>query len=193
MLTQVMFYFLRHGETDWNKEHRAQGQRDVPLNRNGLEQASRACDLVKDLKIATICTSPLRRSMATAMLLQNAIGCRLKVIDELVECAWGDGEGQVKGQWFADWKAGLSHPQGAERYEEFIGRALCGINKALEQPGPVLIVSHGGVYWSIQENAGLGLESDIPNAVPVRHDPPRTGFTRSDNSQWMTTVLGNVG
>ena len=35
-------YFLRHGETDWNVAGRLQGQRDVPLNGRGRDQATAA-------------------------------------------------------------------------------------------------------------------------------------------------------
>ena len=42
MLPHQPFYFLRHGETDWNKERRLQGMTDVPLNPRGEEQAELA-------------------------------------------------------------------------------------------------------------------------------------------------------
>ena len=38
------FYFARHGETDWNRERRYQGSRDIPLNSTGRRQAD-ACSV----------------------------------------------------------------------------------------------------------------------------------------------------
>jgi probable phosphoglycerate mutase len=184
MLTPVPFLFLRHGETDWNRVQRTQGRSDVPLNANGRDQARRARDLLGGLEIATVCSSPLERALETAALLQVSLGCGLKVLDDLAECCWGEREGQVKGQWFEDWKLGRRTPDGAEPYARFLVRALRGINTALKQPGPVLIVSHGGVYWTVQKHAVLDSEFDIPNAVPVRHDPPKP-----DYPWWTATVL----
>lgn len=154
------------------------------LNGNGRDQARHACRLVSDLEIATVCASPLKRAFETAALLQTSLGCRLEVLDDLAECCWGEREGQVKGQWFEEWKLGRRTPDGAEPYARFLARALRGINTALQQPGPVLIVSHGGVYWTVQKHAALDSEFDISNAVPVRHDPPNP-----DYPWWTVTVL----
>ncbi|MBT4739275.1 MAG: hypothetical protein HOH20_11635 [Rhodospirillaceae bacterium] len=41
-LPRVPFFFLRHGETDWNKNRLAQGQTDTALNDTGRDQASSA-------------------------------------------------------------------------------------------------------------------------------------------------------
>ncbi len=119
------------------------------------------------------------------MILQKSLGCDLRVIETLSECSWGEQEGEIKGQWLDDWKAGERSPDGAEPYDQFIRRALGGINDALEQPGPVLIVSHGGVYLAVQKHAALDPAFDIPNAIPVRHDPPRDDFP-----WWTATDLG---
>lgn len=176
MLTPTEFYFLRHGETDWNLQGRAQGQTDVPLNENGRAQARAAQSLTKDLPIKTICSSPLARALETAQIIRETLNCPLEVVEDLRECSWGDCEGGSKGAWFQDWKSGTSNPPGAEPYGLFLERALSGLNTALCHPGPVLIVAHGGVYWSVQKYAALGAEFDLPNATPVRHEPPRDGF-----------------
>ena len=42
------FYFLRHGETEWNRTGRTQGQLDAPLNETGRAQASRAAEILAD-------------------------------------------------------------------------------------------------------------------------------------------------
>ncbi|MSQ85383.1 MAG: histidine phosphatase family protein [Alphaproteobacteria bacterium] len=62
MLTPAPFYFIRHGETDWNKLKLMQGQTDTPLNATGIFQAEAAAEIVSTRKIVTICTSPLRRA-----------------------------------------------------------------------------------------------------------------------------------
>ena len=35
----MLIYIVRHGETDWNKEHKVQGDVDIPLNKYGIHLA----------------------------------------------------------------------------------------------------------------------------------------------------------
>ncbi len=184
MLTPTAFYFLRHGETDWNLQGRAQGQTDVPLNERGRAQALAARAQTASLPIRTICSSPLSRALDTAKILSDDHDCPLEIVTDLRECSWGMAEGTAKGAWFEDWKRGRDNPAGAESYDYFLRRALKGLNRALAFPGPVLIVAHGGIYWSVQKHAALGAEFDLPNAAPIRHDPPRDGFP-----WWEATAL----
>jgi broad specificity phosphatase PhoE len=183
MLKPRPFFYLRHGETDWNRDHRAQGQTDVPLNERGLAQAHAAKALLQRCEVATICVSPLRRAHDTALIVNEDLGRPIVVIDELKEVGFGAAEGTSMREWVADWRRGTT-PQGAETYPGFIARALRGINAALAHGGPVLIVAHGGVYWAIQEHARIEREEALPNCVPIRHDPPAPGLPC-----WRATIV----
>jgi broad specificity phosphatase PhoE len=174
MLTLSPFYYLRHGETDWNVDGRMQGHTDVPLNANGLAQAARARDQLAGLNFATICTSPLSRARRTAEIVNEKHGRELVIIDALAECSFGPYEGQKAGAWYGTWLAGET-PDGVEPRLAFLRRAIDGINAALTHPGPVLIVAHGGVYWAIQEYAKLEKRS-LANCHPLRHEPPAADF-----------------
>ena len=44
-----LLYYIRHGETDWNREGRLQGQRDIPINAHGRAQARRCGEILRDL------------------------------------------------------------------------------------------------------------------------------------------------
>ena len=166
-LLRQTFYFLRHGETDWNRAGLVQGQVNTPLNGAGIAQARSAADLLQGAGIGAICTSPLDRAQLTAEI----IAARLHTIDNLRECRFGSREGHPKGAWYDAWRTGTT-PSGAERFAAFMERALDGLNEALAQSGPVLIVAHGGIYWAIERFAGIARRERIPNGVPLFHAPP---------------------
>lgn len=181
MISEKEFYFIRHGQTDWNLDHRAQGQTDVPLNAIGQKQAQKAALSATQWKFGTICSSPLSRAVATARTIADVSGAEVSIVDDLIECSWGVREGERKGVWFEEWKRGLSVPEGAEPYDAFLSRAVRAINQALEKPGPVLIVAHGGIYWAIQHYAIRDMENDLANATIIRHIPP------SEAHPWWST------
>ena len=149
-----LFFFVRHGETDWNRECRIMGCTDIPLNEMGRKQALALQDQIKDLDIKTICTSPLKRALQTAEILNEVLAVPIIKLPDLKEVGWGVQEGQVKGspasgeRMLENYKQGI-HPARAEAYELFEKRVVKGINEAFTFPDPVLVVSHGGVFWSL--------------------------------------------
>ena len=62
----MTIYLVRHGETDWNARRIVQGVTDIPLNETGLAQAAAARELMKDVPIDIIYSSPLVRAYRTA-------------------------------------------------------------------------------------------------------------------------------
>ena len=89
------FYFIRHGETDWNVKKKIQGKTDVPLNENGLNQAKAlAKELVRlQPDVMRVYTSPQKRASETARIAAEALGIRCMILDGLKEMDLGEWEG----------------------------------------------------------------------------------------------------
>ncbi|MCK5762727.1 MAG: histidine phosphatase family protein, partial [Clostridiales bacterium] len=69
----MKLYFIRHGETDYNKENRLQGGLDTKLNDIGKEQALKASEEIVDLEIDVIISSPQRRAVDTAEIIASKL------------------------------------------------------------------------------------------------------------------------
>jgi probable phosphoglycerate mutase len=172
MLPAIGFWFLRHGETDWNAKGLSQGAADVPLNANGEAQARRAAELLAGTGIANIVASPLSRARRTAETVAAALGLPITFDPELREVAFAGREGQPLGSWFDEWVAGTATPTGAESFAELASRAKRAVGRALALPSPVLIVSHGALFRALRAVMGLPVSVRTPNAVPIFCDPP---------------------
>jgi len=178
MLTPKPFYYLRHGETDWNRRRVMQGLTDIPLNEIGLAQAEGVAAAVAKLKIATICCSPLVRARRTAEIAAANHKVPTVYIDDLKECGFGIYEGQSSdGPWREPWRKGEAIPEG-ESLDGYIARVLRGLNTALSHPGPVLVVAHGGTFWTIERYALGGEDVRIPNCTLFEITPPAPGQTK---------------
>jgi len=171
-LTQKPFYYLRHGETDWNVQGLCQGSSDIPLNETGIAQACDAKRILAKTPFQTICSSPLSRARKTAEIVSEVHSCTIIEIEALQECHFGPREGKpIVHENLEDFirKASL---EGGETYEAFIDRTVTGLNKALSNPGPVLVVSHGAVFRALLSHILLSSEVEIGNCVPVSLTPP---------------------
>src|SRR5689334_3425039 len=172
MLAPVSFWFLRHGETDWNARDLSQGNVDVPLNAAGIEQARIAAARLRDRGIATIVSSPLSRARDTADMAAAALGLPVAIDDALREVRYGIKEGQPMSGWFPEWIAGHFTPEGAESFAALRERAVAAINRVVTRPPLVLVVSHGAFFRSLR--SAMGLEPNVrwPNAAPTLCTPP---------------------
>jgi broad specificity phosphatase PhoE len=128
-LARIPFWFLRHGETDWNAQGISQGNVDIPLNATGLAQARSAAEKLRNRGIATIVASPLSRARVTAEFVGEALGLPVAIDPDLREVSFGVQEGQAMSGWFADWVAGRFTPEGAETFPALRRRAVAAINR----------------------------------------------------------------
>jgi 2,3-bisphosphoglycerate-dependent phosphoglycerate mutase len=144
---------VRHGETDWNREHRFQGQADPPLNDAGREQARELADRLSGEDIAAIYTSDLLRARETAEILAAALNADVVALRELREIDVGSWQGLTwpeieerlpdgAARWHQDghgWDSG-------ETYEQLGARIVAALGEiASNHPRQrVLVVAHGG-------------------------------------------------
>lgn len=171
MLRRKPFFFLRHGQTEWNADRLCQGQTEVPLNATGMRQAHAAKILLKAIPIATVCCSPLGRARQTADIVNESWAHPLVIIDDLKEMFFGDVQGQPLGALSYAELLRSAAQSGGEAFDDFAARALRGINLALSHPGPVLIVAHGGILHAFQSCMRMVQAGGLSNAVPLRVEP----------------------
>ncbi|MCZ8310600.1 MAG: histidine phosphatase family protein [Magnetospirillum sp.] len=166
-ISLVPFFFLRHGETDWNRQGLLQGSRDIPLNDTGLAQAQSAASALRNVEIATIVASPLLRARRTAEIVAASRGLEIVYELGLAETHWGAREGTAEDGLLPKWYAGET-PVGAEPFAEFCVRIANAVARALAYPAPLLIVAHGGSFAALRETLGLPHAATLANAVPVQ-------------------------
>lgn len=174
-LNPTPFWFLRHGETDWNAEGRSQGRTDIPLNTVGLMQARRAALAMVDRGVVTIVSSPLSRALHTAEIVAEALNLPVSTDADLQEVSFGAEEGKPMGDWYDDWIAGGFTPEGAETFQGLHDRAVAAINRATALPGPVLVVAHGALFRALRLAFGHEPNVRTPNALPILCTPPASG------------------
>ena len=173
---------LRHGETEWNRELRFQGQVDVPLNATGHAQAQRLAQRLAGEPIDHLVSSDLSRARQTAdpfaRQVQASRGIGLDVDAALREQAFGRIDGMrvedIKRD-HADVWAGWTQFQsdyvvpGGESTRQFHTRVMAALwQMVASHPGRTLaVVTHGGVLDMVFRTArGLGLEGPRQSAIP---------------------------
>lgn len=144
-----MIYFIRHGQTDYNVQGRAQGVLDIPLNATGVKQALEAKEQLKDYKIDFIFSSPLIRARKTAEIINEYHNKEIICDDRLKEYNFGCYQGEVvRGKENEIINMVLKNPEqyGAEPYDAYKKRVTTFFNEVNNLGKNVLVVSHGGVY-----------------------------------------------
>jgi len=176
-------YFLRHGETNHNKERRLQGRLDIPLNDTGIQQANASLELLKPLGIKRIIHSPLIRCVETAKIVAAALPSDviLKSDSRLIERDFGSFQNRLAPDLCKE--LGIEKlmlfenehfPPDAETMEQVGTRINACIDDLLGQDIPTLIVAHAGIFWQ------LAIEYDcvpemIPNSQPYQIIPNAKG------------------
>lgn len=169
---------VRHGETEWNRQKRFQGQIDIPLNENGKRQGGQAAEFLSAVKIDAAVSSSLSRPRETAeLILQHHPHVTLDTTDGLKEIGHGEWEGlyehEIESGYPGMLKQWQEQPEtiqmpgdGGESLEQVWARAIATWSDIVaqysqsESPVTVLVSAHDAINKALLCHvAGLGPES----------------------------------
>jgi alpha-ribazole phosphatase len=175
-------YLIRHGETDWNRNGRFQGQSDIALNDAGRSQAAQlSLRLAEALPFDRLVASDLRRARETAEILHRGYDVPIVTDEGLREMNFGRWEGldfkAIQEQWpleLQDWVASgrLAVPDG-ENEEQLYQRVWKCFQYWADKPDyrKMAMVFHGGACGALL----CGILGRPPQEMR-HHMPANTGI-----------------
>lgn len=153
-----MLYIMRHGRTDWNDEHRLQGQVNTHLNEAGIQMAKEAAVKCKDVHFDVCYCSPLDRARETAALVLAGRDIPIIYDDRLKEFGFGsyEGEANIFDRENCPLRVFFFHPEeytipveGGESLDELYARTGAFLKEVVEPElaagKDVLIMGHGAM------------------------------------------------
>lgn len=168
----------RHGETEWNREGRRQGQLDSPLTATGLASVHHLASELAGSSIDAIFSSPLGRAVVTASIYAEALHLPVQVVDQLQELDHGTMAGLTNGEIKVRFPGELARrarsrytwrfPDG-ESYADADQRAAVALEivtrRGADRP---LLVAHEMIGRMLLRNL-LGI--DVEEALALSHPP----------------------
>ena len=177
VLAARSFVFVRHGETDGNRQRVFQTA-EQPLNAIGLAQARAAAETLRAHPVHRMTASTQARAWRTAEIIAGPRGLALEPSDQLRERWFGSlvGTSSASIDWGYD-------PPGGERLADFVARTRTGFAQALTHAEGTVVVAHGGNLHVLANGLGLVLPDELgANASPIQ-------FERS-GSEWTAKPIG---
>jgi len=161
---------VRHGETEWVRERRFAGSRDIPLTETGRDQCAAVARALAGTAVAAVYASPLERARASAEVIAKPHGLAVRIVPAFSEMSFGSWEGLTRDEVLARypeaWDRWRSAPHllelaGGETVPAVAARVTAGIEalQAAHDSQTIVLVSHGVVARVIVLGAlGLGLD-----------------------------------
>lgn len=153
MSSKTIIYLVRHGQTEWNVEHKMQGHQNSPLTDLGVKQAEWLGESIQDEPIDIIYSSSSPRAHKTAELIRGNRDIEIIDTDDFKEISLGIWEGksqeEVKGncpeQFHYFWNDPENfHVQGSESFRDVFNRAIRYVQQIINnhEGHSILIVTH---------------------------------------------------
>ncbi len=184
------FYFLRHGQTDWNVEGRLQGRADIPLNAAGIAQAVSAARHYLKYPVDRIVSSPQSRAKVTAEHVAQSLNIPIDIDERLMERCSGMLDGMTVAEIERadpallydtdianDWYPDRPMPRGGETKAQVAERAHSAVMDYLARhPNQkILFVAHGAWFRALVHRlSGEVIYSE--NATPYIFSPQEASW-----------------
>jgi broad specificity phosphatase PhoE len=190
-------FVARHGQTNWNLEHRWQGWANPPLNATGRAQAAELGEAMTGRGIAAVVSSDLRRAAETAEIAGARLGLPVELDSRLREVDVGEWSGLTSAEVEVRYPAGYrrrreGHTGWVEG--ETLGAMAERVVAALlefadrEPEGRVLVVSHGGPLRAVLTACGID-PRERPNA---RNGDVEEIAVRDGRMRWIHSTRGGL-
>ncbi len=173
----LRIYLARHGQTDWNAEHRMQGSINTSLNATGRGQAATLGERIRGMRLDRVYCSMLWRSRETAEIAHGRVP--IDSLPGLNEQSVGKFQGhRVDGTDSAladEWRRRSMDPddsldggESLNQLAERVGRTVATI-RARHAAGNILIVGHGNTNKMVLR-ALLGLTVQQATVIEQAND-----------------------
>ena len=142
-MSEQQVWLVRHGETEWSRDHRHTSTTDLPLLPDGERVAKGLAERLAGTEFARVLTSPRQRAQRTAELAGFPDA---EVDDDLVEWAYGDYEGVTTEEirrTVPGWTVWTHPTPGGESPEQVSARLDRVVERVRGAGGPVLVFGHG--------------------------------------------------
>ena len=139
----LRLFFIRHGETEWSLTGKHSGRADIPLTKNGEDQARQLSDRIRIFSFEHVLTSPLQRARRTCELA--GLSQHAKIDADLIEWDNGDFESQTSAEIVATrpgWNLFRDGCPNGEMPEQISARADRLIQRLIKLDGNVALFSH---------------------------------------------------
>lgn len=148
-------YIVRHGQTDWNVQDLVQGSTDIELNSTGIKEANQVAEQLKNIKFSAIYTSPLKRTIDTANIINKHHNLNIIIDKRIIERYFGNFEGTtgLKNKfdyWNYELDLNTNNVESISALFERIKNFLLEIYKIYKDTDSnILLVTHGGTSIAI--------------------------------------------
>jgi alpha-ribazole phosphatase len=166
----LRLFIVRHGETDWSRQRRFAGWRDIPLSEAGRRQCEAVAEALATTTVTAVWGSPLERARLSAEIIAKPHHLAVRAEPSFREMGFGRWEGltreEVAARFPREWEVWSTRPAdfaapGGEALPAVAERVARGVDalKAASQDGTVIVVTHAIVVRLIVL-AALGLGPD---------------------------------